>query len=138
MRQNFALEVGGGVFLDEAVAPSLLARPLARTARFTYRSEGGRSAPDPGILADHAHGRAMVAQPRALRTSDRSAGDFVACFVRGVAAEDSHRSTNTNGKNNTVTVSFDGDCGVWGRSYCCSDTESRSVAIAIRDAGYAE
>jgi len=66
-------------------------------------------------------------------------GVFVARFVRGVAAEDSHRATNGNGKNNTATVIFDGDCGVWGRSsYCCSDTDSRSVAITISDAGYAE
>lgn len=66
-------------------------------------------------------------------------GVFVARFVRGVAAEDSHRATNSNGKNNTATVIFDGDCGLWGRSsYCCSDTDSRSVAITISDAGYAE
>lgn len=64
---------------------------------------------------------------------------FVSRFVRGVAAEDSHRSTNTNGKNNTAAVFFDGDCGVWGRSsYCCNETDSPWVGIAISDAGYAE
>lgn len=61
----------------------------------------------------------------------------VARFVRGTAAVDRHAGTGD--KRNTGTVVYDGDCAVWGQSsYCCADTKSYSVAIAITDAGYAE